>query len=135
MWWAYRGRHLGEYHLHTGLAGSCCRMGTPHLPFSLAPGSHGRKRASGNWRSHLPPTASWFCGPGQTLPRPGAQLPQITRKGGFDSDLGQPKTPKWRRAPSLNSVQSLPPSPTSFYPKGATGSFYTTEKFILIFHL
>ena len=55
MWWAYRDRRLGEYRLHTGLAGSCCRMGIPHLPFSLAPGSHGRKRASGNWRSHPPP--------------------------------------------------------------------------------
>lgn len=36
-------------------------------------------------------------------------------------------------SPFPHSAQSLPLSPTSFYPKGATGSFYTTEKLILIF--
>lgn len=28
---------LGKYRLHTGLAGSCCRLGPPHLLFFLAP--------------------------------------------------------------------------------------------------
>lgn len=109
---------LGEYRLHTGLAGSCCRLG-PHTSSSFWPrGSHGRKRASGELTLSPASAASWFCVPGQTLPHSGAQLPRITRKAGFDSDLGQPTSSAWRRAPSL-TLHSPPLSPQLLsIPKG-----------------
>ena len=109
MLWACRDRPgwrrgLGEHCLHTGLAGSCRGLGALTPPFPSGPEAAMERLCQGKSirRPAFSPAsaASWFCGPEQTLPLSGAQFPQI-RKGDFDSDLGPPKTPTWRIAPSL----------------------------------
>lgn len=92
---------LGEYRLRTGLAGSCCRLGPPHLLFFLAPRQPWEVKSIRRTGA-LTCLCCFLVLCPWTNPSPlWAQLPQITRKGGFDSDLGQPKTSARRRAPSL----------------------------------
>lgn len=118
MWWAYRDRPAWASTACTqGLLGAAVDWG-PRTSSSFWPrGSHGRKRASGELTLSPASAASWFCVPGQTLHHSGAQLPRITRKAGFDSDIGQPTSSAWR-APSLTlHSPSLSPQLLSI-PKG-----------------